>query len=690
MEVGAGWNVDVAFQVSNGRRARGLERRGVCMKRTRTMRVSNRRAADGGFGLEAMEGRQLLAADLAIAWDTANFHLPSVVVPGDRFNPDGGTDRLEVPLQIINVGTTAAVGTVRLDFYLSLDTTLNPGTDILMRSYTGEPLSLSVYTGDPNDIGTLSPDMFIPAGTAPGTYFLIVRVIPDSNIGDFNQSNNLSVSDDPVALARRFGDFSGRTNVALTLVDTDGTQVRFTQTGGGYGEVAPSADGFGVTIFNGGVSSSVSVVVGTGGDGKYDFTSIAINGSVGSFNAPQGRLRGPLTATTGFGAMTFGDVVGPLTITVPATSQTPSFTLGNVSELSINSAVGIDSITVTSWFDTAGPTDVIRAPWLGSLTSTNNFYPNIRLSGRGGGQPTLGPVNITGVIKRGSWSINGIGSTLNIFATTVFWSASYNGPVTSLTTGGSYRGVFTASSIGSITSGRDILLSHILAGAYLGDDGVFGGSGANADTYGAGTIGTIDVFHNIAGVTIAAGLSPVDGVFRNGNDAIIGGTASSIGRVTVGNIFGAVARLITNVHSGPVTVNGVALNTSTNTRFASSAAGPTSVLQSATVSDIGGAPTVSISVRFNSSGLISRNTIVGTAIRVTGPGGFESLGILVSNPFDAPSNQRAAFGNFTVQLAGVGGTAAAGTYTIEVLGGIVADTRGRTALAGVLGTFDVM
>lgn len=32
----------------------------------------------------------------------------------------------------------------------------------------------------------------------------------------------------------------------------------------------------------------------------------------------------------------------------------------------------------------------------------------------------------------------------------------------------------------------------------------------------------------------------MDGVFRNGNDAILGGTASSIGRVTVGNIFGGI------------------------------------------------------------------------------------------------------------------------------------------------------
>ena len=33
-------------------------------------------------------------------------------------------------------------------------------------------------------------------------------------------------------------------------------------------------------------------------------------------------------------------------------------------------------------------------------------------------------------------------------------------------------------------------VSRILAGAYLGDDGLLGGTGSNADTYGAGTIGS--------------------------------------------------------------------------------------------------------------------------------------------------------------------------------------------------------
>lgn len=651
--------------------------------------MRGRRVGAGeGFGLEAMEARQLLTADLAVRWDTANFLIPAVLVPGDHFDPAGGAGRIEAPIQVVDVGTTTAIGTVRIDFYLSTDTSLNSAQDILLRSYVGEGLSLDPYTGDPNQIGTFSGDMVVPATTAPGSYYLIVRIIPDSNIADFNSGNNIAVSDDPIPVMRRFGDFSGRTGVAMTLNDPEGTAVTFSQTGGGYGDVVPGVNGFDVTLTGTGNVTATSIGV-SGGDGLYDLTSVTINGSVGTFSAPQGRLRGPMTATTGFGAMTLGNVVGPITITVPATSQSPSFTFGAVNELTIDSAVGITAIHVAGWGDFVGPADHISAPWLGSLSSTANFYPNIYLSGRGGGLPTLGPVNMTGVIKRGAWSINGTGSTLYVFAATVFWSASYSGSVTSLTTGGSFRGVFTASSIGSITSGRDILLSRIMAGAYLGDDGLLGGTGTAADTYGAGTIGSINVFHNIAGVTIAAGLDPVDGILNNGNDQLVGGTTSSIGSITVGHLIGAIARVITNVYSGPITVAGVAQDWRFNQRYSLSTTAPTATVLSSMVGDVAGVSTATVQLRYLSTGLMNLSSLVDGVVRIAGPGGFLAFCVLSTKSFDGPTHQQAAFATFTVHLAAASVPPTAGTYTISVVGNGASDGRGNFVPAGVIGTFDV-
>ena len=95
-----------------------------------------------GFGLESMEGRTLLNADLAITWNTTNFHIPAALVPGDYFDPNAGANRIEAPFLLANQGPLAAVGTVRVDFYLSADTSLNTAQDTLLRSYAANPLQI--------------------------------------------------------------------------------------------------------------------------------------------------------------------------------------------------------------------------------------------------------------------------------------------------------------------------------------------------------------------------------------------------------------------------------------------------------------------------------------------------------------------------------------------------------------------
>ena len=63
----------------------------------------------------------------------------------------------------------------------------------------------------------------------------------------------------------------------------------------------------------------------------------------------------------------------------------------------------------------------------------------------------------------------------------------------------------------------------VLAGANLGSDGLLGGTGAAADTFGAGTIGTLHVSGAINSSSfIGAGVNPTDGTFGNGNDTSAG------------------------------------------------------------------------------------------------------------------------------------------------------------------------
>ena len=74
--------------------------------------------------------------------------------------------------------------------------------------------------------------------------------------------------------------------------------------------------------------------------------------------------------------------------------------------------------------------------------------------------------------------------------------------------------------------------ARVMSGTGFGADGKLGGTGADADSYGAGSIGTVRVAGAIEASTISAGLDPVDGVFNNDDDRVVGGEASIIRSVS--------------------------------------------------------------------------------------------------------------------------------------------------------------
>src|SRR5262249_21755373 len=146
---------------------------------------ARRRAALEGCVLESLEQRALLTSDLAVAWDNDHVNIPSTIVPGDR---------LLAPIFVANTGPTNAIGKLTINFYLSPNATVG-SSDTLVRSYADEQIELPVYTGDPAQLGTFTGDLTIPPPAAPGTYFLLVRLLPNSLLGDLNQTNNLAASD---------------------------------------------------------------------------------------------------------------------------------------------------------------------------------------------------------------------------------------------------------------------------------------------------------------------------------------------------------------------------------------------------------------------------------------------------------------------------------------------------------------
>jgi hypothetical protein len=73
----------------------------------------------------------------------------------------------------------------------------------------------------------------------------------------------------------------------------------------------------------------------------------------------------------------------------------------------------------------------------------------------------------------------------------------------------------------------------VLSGASYGVNGKPGGTGSAADSFAAGRIGKVTVAGSLVGATFAAGVNPVNQNLLDGNDQLIGGTASFIGPIAV-------------------------------------------------------------------------------------------------------------------------------------------------------------
>ncbi len=96
--------------------------------------------------------------------------------------------------------------------------------------------------------------------------------------------------------------------------------------------------------------------------------------------------------------------------------------------------------------------------------------------------------------------------------------------------GGIDGSTITAPEIGSLKISDSVANAFILAGANLGADRTLGGGD---DTFAPGTIKSLQINGAVTASVFAAGLDPIDSIFHNGDDTILGGTGSAFGKITI-------------------------------------------------------------------------------------------------------------------------------------------------------------
>jgi hypothetical protein len=634
------------------------------------------RGEASAFLAESLEQRQLLTADLAVSF--LEFTVPTPMVPGDRFNAG---------VVIDNNGPMAAVGLVSINFFLSTDTNFDV-SDINIGSYPSLPISLSS-----NDFGEFADLVHIPATTPAGNYFFLVRITPNNQVNDTNQSNNVAASDDffPVEIA--FGNLPGRGNAILEQVDPEGTIVQFQLLNGGTGTISRNDDGrFDVTVTGAGANTQLGFAT-SGGDGLVDIDDINVAGSISSITGANARLLGSLSVSGTLGTLTLGDV-GGTTAEVPITIGQAGNTvivLGAVRNTSISTPGAIESLRVTSWTDTnASPTDLIEAQWLNSLISTGAFGASIDLSGRTGNFPTLGTASIGGSLTGGSWHVIGRAGTISAFTTTVKWSASFTKLITLLDIERTFRGTIAAKTFQTINIGLDMVGAKILAGANLGTDARLGGTGDAADVFTAGNINALTVARKVKNSVVGAGLNPVNGVLNDGDDRIQNPAKSKIGPVTIGTTMAPAARIIAGRFTGDISVNGMLRDPAVDARFQiRDLTGPTASIVS---TDISVVPSL-IRIRFTDNVAVLRASLGDGDIRIDGPDSLFSLSVeLVSVSRATDGTPMVATYRFTPP-DGTWDPTENGTYSVVLLAGAVTDKAGNAAGGGIavaLGTFEVL
>ena len=141
--------------------------------------------------------------------------------------------------------------------------------------------------------------------------------------------------------------------------------------------------------------------------------------------------------------------------------------------------------------------------------------------------------------------------------------------------GAMVNSTITARKIGTLLLDRDLSNSLILAGATLGADGALGGTGADADAFAAGSIGTVRIKGSMTNSILGAGFSPVNGAFGDINDGVIGnGRMSVITAFTVKGTLDATSFVGARKFPQKVSVGGRRFAPLTSPRFISRRAGP--------------------------------------------------------------------------------------------------------------------
>ncbi len=444
---------------------------------------------------------------------------------------------------------------------------------------------------------------------------------------------------------------AGSTGPAV-FQDADGTTVTATLQGPGQWQFVQGALLPELTISGTDATSAFSIAT-TGGDGRLALEGVTLQGPMQSFAA---QTADPTAFVNLAGAV-------------------QTIVLGNVRDAVLTATATVGSMTVESWQGTGGANRITGVS-IDSLNSAGQLNVDLDLSGTG---LALGEVMAGGALSGGTWQVAGSVGTLGARAVGAAWTGDFAGGTGVVQTSGNFSGTLATPSLQVLAVGGGLLGAQLRVGADFGADGRPGGSGANADAFGAGFLGQLRVGGAMVGAKVYVGVDPVNGTYDDGNDSIVGGAASRIQSVLVGGRVDSTSRIVAGALPATLRIGGKDVSSASSPRRFSTTADDVvrPVLNVSLTNDTGLSGSDGITADPTAGG--SANDTGGLTVALAVPGGSTVgiaalLGGLDDTPVTGFTNLTALMdlsGNFTLAADDLdvlaGGALGEGPHVLRLL-----------------------
>ena len=193
----------------------------------------------------------------------------------------------------------------------------------------------------------------------------------------------------------------------------------------------------------------------------------------------------------------------------------------------------VTSVTAYSWKHGSLEVDTLRRL---AITGHNQMGIegkigiDVNVVNSAGSTMPIRSTRIAGDILGGAWRIQGNAGHIRANNVAAGWVANILGDLRGLTTRSDFNAQLAVMNANRINIGGNMTGATILTGADLSDDGFIGG----VDKFGVGALNRFRVGGSVHASIIAVSTDPINGIFGDGDDRVVGGADSGIKSFFVG------------------------------------------------------------------------------------------------------------------------------------------------------------